>query len=242
MPPRELNPSFSAQASAARGPVLRLALLLLATDLGFLALHLMHVLSPWFNDPGFNVATERGFGEVYQYIKLFWIAGWLVLLSRRRSHALALLVWAVVFLVALADDAMQLHERAGWWVRQNLAPTPRFGLRPEDLGEIGFAAVVGGLLLGLVMVGHLLSDRWTRQISWRLLVLLAALAFFGVVADAVHVAIFPGDLFALVEDGGEMLVVTAALAYLVSLDAPAQDHLTDISRLPSASCPQRSPA
>jgi hypothetical protein len=196
-------------------------LLLLAGDALYLAMHLGHLTVPALRAPHYSLETDRGLAEFYQYLKQFWIALCLGASFLQRRH-LALLCWAALFAFLLVDDALQIHERAGVWLGGRLGLPALAGLRPDDLGEVLVAGgVAAGLLVGLA------ATLWRetgsiREVSRELFLLTCALAAFGVVIDALHTIVFfraPAfeEALAIVEDGGELVVVSAIAAYALRI-------------------------
>jgi hypothetical protein len=93
-----------------------------------------------------------------------------------------------------------------------------FGLRPDDIGELLFAALVGASMLALVGFASWHGGEQSRRVSRDLLCLVVALGFAGVAIDTLHViAYFHRSLLAqvllVIEDGGEMLIISALTAY-----------------------------
>jgi len=206
----QLGSEPARRPAASASPLL---LLLLAGDALFVLLHLAHVATPVFQDPGFSLELERGFGEVYQYLKEYWIA-LLLLVVGLRQGAPVLVAWAGLFGYLLVDDAFALHERLGAAISGSLALPDGWPLRDRDVGEVLVAGAVGVLALAAIGVAHALSEPPARQVSRRLLRLLALLALFGVGVDAVHQMFAPGVWYTalgVVEDGGEMVVMTAVV-------------------------------
>ncbi|MBA1274513.1 hypothetical protein [Stutzerimonas azotifigens] len=199
---------------------LLLVVMLVFADLGFVVLHLINSLTPFPNDPLFSLEKDRGYPEVFQYLKWFWIVllfGYLALLRRSPTY----LAWAMVFAYFLADDALALHERVGALFAVHLDIAPPFGLRVEDVGELAASAAMGVLLLALVCWGYLAGRPAFKKISHDTLLLIGALVFFGVGFDMAHIIIPLGEagdlLFSVLEDGGEMLVASATLGYVLML-------------------------
>lgn len=199
-------------------PTLVLLLLLLCGDLVFILMHIAHVWTPWLNAAHYSLETDRGLPEMYQYIKLLWIVVCLFvmfLLVRRKTF----LAWMGLFAFLLIDDATELHERVGYWLGVELGLPAVASLRPDDLGELLVAGVLGMLTLGLVAAVFWRGGQHTRQVTFDLLILIGLLAFFAVIVDVVHVAAYysapsVSELLALIEDGGEMLVVSLMTCYL----------------------------
>src|SRR5687767_6294566 len=63
-------------------------------------------------DARFSIGSEGGFAEQLQYLKAAIIALLLFAVAARRRSAVVL-IWALIFLFVLADDAGELHERVG---------------------------------------------------------------------------------------------------------------------------------
>lgn len=203
------------------GPTLALLALLVSADLAFMLMHGMHAWSPWLRGSHFSLESDRGLAEQYQYIKQLWIVICLGLaFLQTRSKAFA--GWMVLFAFLLVDDAAQIHERVGFWLGAQLSLPAIAGLRPDDFGELSFAALVGGLTIGMVALSFRRGSDHSRQLSRDLLCLVVVLAFFGVAVDTLHVIAYfrmPAfsQLLALFEDGGEMLVVSALTCYVFDI-------------------------
>ena len=118
-----------------------------------------------------------------------------------------------------------MHERVGFWLGRRLGLPGVGGLRPDDFGEMMVAATVGAALLGLLAVAWWRDRESTWRLSRELLILTAALAVCGVVIDAVHTIAFfrapqIADPLAFLEDGGELLVISALTAYALDSRGP----------------------
>ena len=196
----------------------RLFLVLLLTgDLVYLVMHVGHLTLPAFGGKHYSLETDRGLSEFYQYMKLLWLALCLAASFVQRRHW-ALLCWSGFFGVLLLDDALQFHERGGFWLGRQLGLPAVFGLRPDDFGELVVAAGIGGALATGLMLTLWRETGPVWRVSRELLVLTGLLAVFGVGVDAIHViAYFRAPAFstalAFLEDGGELLIISAATAY-----------------------------
>lgn len=203
------------------GPTLALFALLVSADLVFMLMHGMHAWSPWLRGGHFSLESDRGLAEQYQYIKQLWIViclGLAFLQTRRKAFA----GWMVLFAFLLVDDAAQIHEKVGFWLGAQFDLPAVAGLRPDDFGELSFAALIGGLTVGMVALSFKRGDEHSRRLSRDLLCLVAVLAFFGVAVDTVHVIAYfrmpeLSQLLALFEDGGEMIVVSALTCYVFDI-------------------------
>lgn len=202
--------------------------LLVATDVGFVVLYLVHASRLAAGDPRFSLEEDRGYAEVFQYLKLFWASALLALLLLR-TRVLAFGAWSLLFAYLLLDDAMQLHERFGVWAAGRLDLGPALGLRGQDFGEWLASAVVLGTFVVLLGSAHLQRNRPGPTVSAPLFGLLLLLGVFGVMVDALHVAVrsLANTLLVVAEDGGEMLVVSVICWYVFT----TWDHVAAADRL-----------
>ena len=69
-----------------------------------------------------------------QYIKGLWVM-MLVLLARGKSRFMYV-SWSIPFLYLTVDDCLGIHERSGIFVADRLELPSRFGLGPQDFGEL----------------------------------------------------------------------------------------------------------
>lgn len=141
--------------------------LLLAADLAFIGLEVLHVWG-YANDPRFALGMERGYAEVFQYIKFFWIAfilSWFTLEKRQVLYG----VGALLFVYLLLDDSLQVHERGGTALVDEMGIEAAFGLRAQDYGELVVSASAGLFFLLAGGLSYRYSDALARQIGLYLL-------------------------------------------------------------------------
>jgi hypothetical protein len=191
--------------------------LLLLADLMFIVIHALHVWTPWFPAYSLSIEVDGGFAEMFQYAKMAGLVACLVYqfyLSRGWTFA----GWAAFFAFLLLDDMFFIHERAGAHVAVSLGFPEAFGLRTADFGEITIASLLGLCAVFMVWLTIRRGGAAARRVSQDILCLLGLLAVFAVAFDALHTityfhapAIAP--LFAMIEDGGEMLVMSAIAVY-----------------------------
>lgn len=211
---------------------------LLVADLLLIGMHGWHVLGTrgsvaapaWVLDARSSLERDRGFAEIVIYAKLS-IAGLALLGLAQRRRAAVLAAWALTLVVVVADDANRYHERWGVELVDILGLTPALGLRARDFGELLVWAGLAAVLLPLIVAGHWCSPPWARAVSWRLAGLLAALALFGAVVDMAHIWFLDtyvvGQLLAVFEDGGELVVssvIVAAVLAMARLAWPREPH------------------
>jgi hypothetical protein len=200
-----------------------LLLLLFCADFGFIVVSCIHKLTPLINDELFSIGRDRGYAEIFQYIKWFWI---IVLFSyltiARRSFSYV--AWGVTFLYLLCDDSLGIHEKIGRLISGNLGFEPPFGMYPRDIGELAVSALAGITLTPLLIWAYLRGSPAFKNMSQDLLLLILVLAFFGVAVDTVH-SIVRGlglgskaeFILGLIEDGGEMLIASLMVWYVFLL-------------------------
>jgi hypothetical protein len=190
--------------------------LLLAADLAFVALHVYRKVhgSGWMLD----ISNDGGYAEMFQYLKEFWIA---LLLARaamlRRDRWLWL--WSAVFAYVLLDDAASLHERAGNWLAAHGGVGAAYGAEAKDIGQLLFFACAASACAGAVIALRRFMPAPPMAPHKALLLLFAGLVFFGVGVDLLHSILAPLGVRGLgvIEDGGEMLVMSAVAAYAAGL-------------------------
>jgi hypothetical protein len=195
----------------------RLLMLLLATDVAFILLHVIYVETSVLRGRPFSLELDNGVPEAYQYVKQFWLALCMGALFRR-TRQVVYVGWAVVFAFLLMDDAFQIHEHVGKWLGEAHNLPTVFSLRPDDIGELLFAGAVGVVALALIGFGFWRGDSHARSASRDMGILTLLLAVLGVGVDIAHViAYFNRSLTAqfllIIEDGGEMIVLSGLAAY-----------------------------
>jgi hypothetical protein len=211
-------------------PTWRIVVLVMATliaiDLVFVTMHVLRILllkpgvegSRLLEDPRLSLGADRGYGELYGYAKLMFSVVVLVVMGIRVPGP-AYVAWAIALLVVFVDDSWLVHERLGHELAQWLELAPTFGLRAQDLGELLAWTIIGIPLLAILIIGHRLSAPSVRRDSGALAILLLALGFFGVAVDMVQIEAtgsgWLSHLAGLVEDGGELIVISVIAAFVV---------------------------
>ena len=212
-----LRPLTDHEAPDNMTPAATLLLLLIGADLTFIVLHLVNVETGWLRGAGISLEAEVGVPETYQYIKEFWITACMAAMFWR-TRVRPYVGWAIVFTFLLLDDAGQIHERVGAWLAGRYALPGVLGLRPADTGELLFAATVGAAVFALVGFAFWRGSEQTRRISRDVLCLLLVLSVPGVLVDMLHVVSYLqrsqlAQVLLVIEDGGEMLVMSVLTAY-----------------------------
>lgn len=185
----------------------QLLILLVSTDLVFIGLYLFYSFGSGIDNPLFSLSRDRGYAELFQYIKELWLFLMLSMMAYRLRSSLPL-AWALLFGLLLADDSLQLHERGG----KLLAPF--LHLSPDvvtNLAEAVFAGCMLFIPIGLIVLTYRRSRRSVKYFARQLFIGLAILILFGVGGDVLH-GLLRGPVSSVigvvVEDGGEMLVMS----------------------------------
>ena len=179
---------------------------------------------------------DLGYAEFYQYMKEYWIVILLLIIAYKRKK-LIYFSWSLIFLYVLLDDSLKLHERIGVTISELLEFQPLFGLRAQDFGELSVSILFGTVLFSFLALLYFKSKVEAKKISNNLLVLFFSLVFFGVLIDMIGM-IFHGEgslfrhllnhLIIIIEDGGEMFVMSVIVWYLFKLK-PTSDQIMEIS-------------
>ena len=195
--------------------------LLIAADLAFIVLHVIYTETSLLRGRPFSLEADNGIPEAYQYVKQFWVALCMGALFHR-TRAIVYTGWTLVFAFLLMDDAFQFHEHFGQWLGEQYQLPAIFGLRPDDIGELLFAAAIGGVTVLLIGFGFWRGDSHARVVSRDMALLVIALAALGVGFDVAHVITYfkapaLAQFLLILEDGGEMIVVSLMAAYMFNV-------------------------
>jgi len=191
----------------------KILFLLLLADFAFMLLHIIHTIGLVSNDI-YSIDTDGGYAEMFQYIKEFWIVIILFIFAIRRKHIIYF-AWSSLFIYFLLDDSLRIHESFGIYLAKYFEFQPMFQLRAQDFGELIVSILFGFLLFTFIGVSYLLSDNVAKRISKHIFILVISLVFFGVIVDMLHPIIPRGG--SLIEDGGEMLVMSIIVWYVFNL-------------------------
>ncbi len=194
-------------------------LLLLVIDCAFIVLHFWW-WTPLLNTPLLSLEKDQGYPEIYQYIKELGIVV-LLLSILTKTRVAGYSAWVLLFLYLLLDDALQIHEDYGYYISTRLDFTPALRLRAQDFGELAVSAMIAALFLPSLILFYVRGVDAFKRVTRHLLLLLLALAFFGIFVDMLHIAL-KGRMISYwwgaVEDGGEMVVMSFIAWYVFLLN------------------------
>jgi len=202
----------------------RFLILLITVDVILIVLHILHTyttLIPEWCSILFSITMDWAYGEMFQYIKELWVVMLLLFLARGKSRFLYV-SWSLLFLYLMVDDFLGIHERLGIFIADHFDFHSRCGLRPQDFGELIVLTLFVTPCLAIVGAAHYLSGTAARKISKHLFAMLALLVLFGVVVDMLPTVVKHGHpvlspMVGVVEDGGEMLVMSFICRFLFAL-------------------------
>lgn len=205
---------------------------ILAVDLAFILTDLVAFSAEkagWIVEvpPFLKITRDDALPELVGYVKWLVIIVALTWLSIRDRWSVPFR-WALVFLIILIDDSLQIHERLGLILWDIIPYPPSLQSEGEDISEL---VVFGAMGLAAAMLTATLFTRHgplARALSIRFLWIILGLVFFGVFLDFVHqlISLASKDtslagvlppLFSLFEDGGEMVVASYATAFVLTL-------------------------
>ncbi|MCW8107208.1 hypothetical protein OPS25_01650 [Alteromonas ponticola] len=189
---------------------LLLLLIIVAGDMVFVLMHILQKLK-FIAHTQFLLTTDGGFAEVYQYVKEGSIAV-IFLWAAVKHRMLILLAWSVLFLFLLLDDSLQLHEKTGEVFAAAFEIKSVFNLAPRDIAQPLAVFLWVTPIFVLLSYSYYYASAAEKRMSHRMIMLVAAIGFFGVGVDLMHAAAPWGlGMFALIEEGGEMIVMSIML-------------------------------
>ena len=201
----------------------RILFLFLIVDLVFIGLHIVCRKTDLISDPLFLLTTDRGYSEVFQYIKIFWIV-LLIGSAAIRARASLYLLWTIIFSYLLMDDLLMLHETIGGVIIGDKLKNifPYLETISYDAGQVVYASLLGTMFIGIGIILYQFSKQYIKTTSTYLLILLFAFAFFSVIVDVVaaffeKVYSMPVSGTSILEDGGELIVMSFIIYVVFSV-------------------------
>lgn len=213
-------------------------LLLFVGDLLFIGLHFANLKFPLFRSPFLdiilNLEEDRGYAEMFQYLKYCWVLI-LLLLMVWKKKVWQYSAWMPLFAYFLVDDFFQIHEWAGNLFATHFTFVPPFGLRLEDIGELTASVIAGGVLFIPLLFAYRSASSVCRKVFFDIALLVVLLIFFAVGVDMVHGAIDMGwkvsFILGVIEDGGELLSMSLIVWYVFLMTVRSdtdKGHLCDM--------------
>jgi hypothetical protein len=203
--------------------VVWIACLVLLIDVGFLVLHVGHILdgegirpAPFFKDPRFDLMEPANYAALF---KIF-LAG-LLLIFFLRAFTLSwqpiYFVGALVIVGVSVVGALALHAWAGEIIGERLGLVAKYPEMGPHMGEAMAVAAVGGLIFLLLVAAAWLSRGWHRGFGKAVIVLFLILGFFAGGIDLLHALTFYENVWLVwglqvLEDAGELGTLTVLCA------------------------------
>ncbi|MFS4468979.1 hypothetical protein [Maribacter sp. 2210JD10-5] len=180
----------------------------------------MEIISNW-TDYGFLLITvDQSIPEFFQYVKYLLI---IVLLIKiiHAAKRFQFISWAFFFLILFVDDSIGIHENAGIFLSEKFNFNSMFGLRAEDIGELLYTGLIGFIIIIAFVASFLKGDKMFKRNSIDLSILIFFFLLFGVGFDMLHQILSSSSklnfLFGMIEDGGEMIMMSIILWYIYHL-------------------------
>lgn len=193
--------------------VRRMFFLLLLGDGVLFQTHFLFLSNDWF-----DVGTDWGIPQIYQYLKEIVGATLFFIIYRRGKNPFYLTLGCLMAFMFL-DDAFQYHEAVGLWLSAHFdlsGLSHVLGCDAKSVGELLSLAPYFVVFLPLLTIRILRSARESRQAPICFVLLLAATFFFGAGIDlmAEMDALKPlsHDLNVL-ENTGTMILMSCIVAY-----------------------------
>lgn len=189
---------------------------LLAIDVVFMVIHVCVRMFTHSWNSVFLIDTDNGVAENFEYIEymiIVCLAGYLVISKK----LFGFLGWLFLFFFLFLEDCFEFHEHAGLYFAKTLNFKPAFGLRPRDFGELTYECFLGIFVFSAIAWMYYKGNEFFRKTSIDILLLFLLFLFFGVgvdmLAETVHEVHIVSIVFTLLEDGGEMIMLSLLTWY-----------------------------
>lgn len=193
----------------------RLLFLLISADILFMFVHVLHSIDSLtlFSSYYFSIGEDRALAETFVYVQEFWLIVSFFLLAFKKNR-FVYIVWGIFFIYILLDDSLSIHESIAIFFAENIQFPEIAGINGISFGELIVVGLLGIIFFPLFGFAYYRGGTISRLHMKYFIYLLGMLVFFGVGVDLVHMIlhnIMPGPvegLVGLIEDGGEMLVIS----------------------------------
>lgn len=195
---------------------LTLLFILVGVDFVFMGLHALKSLG-YISDPNLSVTQNWGYAESFQYIKSLLLSGIFIWLAVKYGKPL-FYCWAVVFLYILIDDSFEIHELLGNKLGEFITKNFEIGAGSTSGEILVFGAFGLSIFIPLFYFYYHSKNRDLKIMSQDLFMLFIAMLFFGIGIDLLHdfaeTGTVTSGMLGLIEDGGEMLVMSVIVWYI----------------------------
>jgi hypothetical protein len=188
-----------------------------------------------------NLGQERGYAEMKEMVCVL-AAAILLTLAWMRDRQPVYLGLAGVFCLVVGDNLLQFHEKAGVSLAGFVGHSESSMVRHS--GELGAFILLGLLVLVIFIAAYRRSSVQAQRHALIGLCTVSLLAAFAIGIDALHAiasATFEvpsglDDVFTLIEDGGETVSISLALAFSVALHRLVTRRHIGLSHRPVTPC------
>lgn len=208
----------------------RLLIGLLLVDMAFIAIFVFYGVWFVFNDQPvkypqiWSLSADYSASEFFGYLNLLGAAALLYATFKKVRHPL-LMSWAVIFLLLLADDALQIHEFGGEWIGEAISVDQLAGIAVHHIGELVVWLCLGLLSLAVLLKGMFESTGSEQRYNGFFFFVVLGLVFCGVGIDLISsfeyfqntneggaLANILYGFFLIAEDGGELVFMSFGFA------------------------------
>lgn len=208
----------------------RLLIGLLVVDIVFVLIFVFYGVWFVFNDQPvkypqiWSLSADYSASEFFGYLNLLGAAGLLFATFKKVRHPL-LMSWAIIFMLLLADDALQIHEFGGEWIGDFLSFDQLAGVAVHHIGELLVWLVLGLMSLAVLLVGMFESHGDELRYNGFFFFVVLGLVFCGVGIDLISsfdyfqntdeggaLANILYGFFLIAEDGGELVFMSFGCA------------------------------
>lgn len=180
-----------------------------------MALHALKSLG-YLSNPNFSVTQSWGYPETFQYLKAAFLTGCFLWLGLNHKYP-QLFCWAAIFLYVLLDDSLEIHEILDYHAGEQLEKAGIAG--GKTLGELLAFALMGLIIFTPLFYFFFRSEHRNLKImSQDLFMLFVVILAFGIGVDVLHdlteVGTVMNGALGLLEDGGEMMAMSAMVWYV----------------------------
>ena len=124
------------------------------------------------------------------------------------------------------DDSFLIHEKLGSKISSYFHFGSSFGLRAQDFGELSVSILFGSVLIISIVISYYYANKDEKKLAKYIMIMLIVLCFFGIFIDMIGVIIqnyidnnMLITFFDILEDGGEMIVMSIIAWYIFSLNS-----------------------
>ena len=194
---------------------------MLLTDVAFIVVHLLHCFHSKLGEAS-SLLLDTGYGypENFQFLKYTII---LILLGTfiAKKNWFSFIPLLFLFILLFLDDVFQWHRLFGNAIYQFFHVEGIWRFSGTNVGSMLYAFILGVFCFLLIIFGVQKSSERLKGYYRVIFFMLSALFLFGFGVDVLNQAIsyYYGKicLFTVIEEGGEMIVLSLLVWYLIGI-------------------------